>query len=295
MSSIVSTVTHSINATQANFENDVLKASLNTPVLVDFWADWCGPCKSLGPVLEKLAAEFNGAFTLAKVNADTEQALVGMFGVRSLPTVVMIKDGQIADGFAGALPEGEIRAFLAKFVEGPILLADDTQAANQDAQATDNESPEQAIARLQKTLAADPDNSDLKLELATALMRTGDVKTVAAMFESLPSDSIDDPRAARLRLWLALAKELDNAPQEAELRSRIEQDPKDLAAHDLLGARLLLDGQAEPALEEFLRVLATDRAWNEGRARQRLLMAFQMLDDATLVGTYRRKMASLLF
>lgn len=291
----MSTVAHSINATQANFENDVLKASLQAPVLVDFWADWCGPCKSLGPVLEKLAAEFNGAFTLAKVNADTEQALVGMFGVRSLPTVVMIKDGQIADGFAGALPEGEIRAFLAKFVEGPILLADDAQAADQDAQATDNESPEQAIARLQKTLAADPDNSDLKLELATALMRTGDVKTVAAMFESLPSDSIDDPRAARLRLWLALAKELDNAPQEAELRSRIEQDPKDLAAHDLLGARLLLNGRAEPALEEFLRVLATDRAWNEGRARQRLLTAFQMLDDATLVGTYRRKMASLLF
>lgn len=290
----MSTAAHCINATQANFEEDVLKASLNTPVLVDFWADWCGPCKSLGPMLEKLAAEYNGAFTLAKVNADTEQALVGMFGVRSLPTAIMIKDGQIADGFAGALPEGEIRAFLAKFVQQPKPAADDASSLAQEPQVAVSESPEQALVRLQQALAADPDNGNLKLELALAWMRIGNTEAADAELGSLPTELADDARAVRLRQMLELATEVKNAASVAELRARTERDPGDLAAHDLLGVRLLLDGQNEAALQEFLAILKADRTWNKGRARQRLLTAFQMIDDAKLVATYRRQMASLL-
>ena len=111
------TVSHVFDVDQQAFEADVLQASLTTPVLVDFWATWCEPCKTLGPMLEKLAAEYNGAFRLGKVDVDTQQELAGMFGIRSIPTVVLVKDGQVLDGFTGALPEGQLREFLSRHVQ----------------------------------------------------------------------------------------------------------------------------------------------------------------------------------
>jgi putative thioredoxin len=280
---------HVFDVDQDNFETDVLQASLTTPVLVDFWAEWCGPCKTLGPLLEKLAAQFNGAFRLGKVDVDKNQELAGMFGIRSIPTVMLVKDGQILDGFAGALPEGQLREFLAKHVQ-PLEVAEPAVEAD-----VPEESPEQAINRLQQAIAAAPDKSELKLELALALMRTGNTAAAAAELDALPANLATDARAVRLRSQLELASALANSPPASTLRQRIATNPEDWEAHDLLGLHLLLDNAPEQGLEHWLTILAKARDWNDGQAKKRLLAAFNTLEDAALVGRYRRRMASLLF
>jgi putative thioredoxin len=282
---------HVFDVTTATFEQDVLQASLEQPILVDFWAEWCGPCKSLGPLLEKVVEAHHGAVRLAKVDVDKEQQLAAMFGVRSIPTVVLVRDGQIADGFAGALPEGQIREFLARHVqprEAPVEVEAEASPAIE-------ESPEQAIARLQQEIAAEPDKAELHLDLAVALMQVGNAAAAEVELDGLPANLASDDRAKRLRAQLDLAGVLVDAPSLAELRARIERDGDDHAARDLLGVRLLVGGDAEAGLEQFLTVLKTDRHWNDGLARKRLVAAFNVLDDADLVGTYRRRMSSLLF
>ena len=281
----------SSTSTPDNLEKDVLQASLSTPVLVDFWATWCEPCKTLGPMLEKLAGEFHGAFRLGKVDVDAHQELAGMFGIRSVPTVMLVKDGQILDGFSGALPEGQLREFLGRHVTPSEADATAAPAAEEVA----SESPEDAVNRLQQAIATEPDKPELKLDLALALMQTGNAAGAEAELNALPANLATDARAVRLRSQLELARALDGAPDLATLRQRVETDESDWAARDLLGVRLLLEGDAGAGLEQFLAVLEKAREWNDGAAKKRLLAAFATLDDAELVGRYRRRMASLLF
>lgn len=280
--------THVFDVREDNFEAEVLQASLTTPILVDFWATWCGPCKTLGPMLEKLAAEFNGAFRLAKVDVDKSQQLAGMFGIRSIPTVMLVKDGQILDGFQGALPEGQLREFLLRHVQ-PL-----DGAANDESEAAP-ESPEETINRIQQAIAAEPERAELKLDLALALMRAGNADAAETELSSLPANLATDARAVRLRSQLDLARALKGAPSLAELQQRVQADAGDWAARDLLGVRLLLEGDAPAGLDQFLVTLEKARDWNDGQAKKRLLAAFTTLDDAELVGRYRRRMASLLF
>lgn len=281
--------THVFDVREDNFETEVLQASLTTPILVDFWAKWCGPCKTLGPMLEKLAGEFNGAFRLAKVDVDKSQQLAAMFGIRSIPTVMLVKDGQIVDGFAGALPEGQLREFLQRHVQ-----ALDGEANDHDVEVVP-ESPEEAINRLQQAIAAEPEQAELKLDLALALMRAGHADAAEAELSSLPANLATDARAVRLRSQLDLARALAGAPSLPELQQRVQADAGDWAARDLLGVRLLLEGDAAAGLDQFLAILGKARDWNDGQAKKRLLAAFTTLDDAELVGSYRRRMASLLF
>ena len=283
-------VSHVFDVDQQTFEADVLQASLTTPVLVDFWATWCEPCKTLGPMLEKLAAEYNGAFRLGKVDVDGQQELAGMFGIKSIPTVMLVKDGQVLDGFAGALPEGQLREFLSRHVqplEGAVLdeTPDDTEA----------ETPEQAINRLQQEIATAPDKAELKLDLALALMHTGQTEAAETQLAALPANLATDARAVRLRSELELAHALKDAPDLATLQQAVTTTPDDWAARDQLGVRLLLEGDVEAGLEQFLTILQKARDWNDGQAKKRLLAAFATLDDAELVGRYRRRMASMLF
>jgi putative thioredoxin len=280
------------DATQANFENDVINASFDQPVLVDFWATWCEPCKTLGPLIEKVVAEYNGTVRLAKVDCDKEQQLAAMFGVRSIPTVVLVREGQLVDGFTGALPEAQLREFLARHAQpGEALPVDEAfEAAPRVA-----ETPEQAIARIQQAIAQAPDKADLKLDLALALMRAGNVDGARAELDALPANLASDDRARRLRGQLELADALKDAPSAAELERRVASDPADLAARDLLGLRLLIGGDPAGGLEHLLGVLKADRTWNDGQAKKHLVTAFNVLDDADLVGTYRRRMSSLLF
>jgi len=280
--------THVFDVDQENFEAEVLQASLTTPILIDFWATWCGPCKTLGPLLEKLATAFNGAFRLAKVDVDKNQQLAGMFGVRSIPTVILVKDGQIVDGFAGALPEGQLREFLERHVQPREDEAEPAALAPA-------ETPEQTVERVRAEIAAEPDRSELKLDLALALMKAGQADAAEAELTALPANLATDARAVRLRSQVDLARALEGAPAQAELQQRVQADAADWQARDLLGVRLLLDGEAAAGLEQFLAVLEKARDWNDGQAKKRLLAAFATLDDAELVGKYRRRMASLLF
>ena len=286
--------THVFDATEATFEADVIQASLTTPVLVDFWAAWCAPCKSLGPILEKVVASFNGALKLAKVDTEAQQQLAAAFGIRSLPTVVLVKDGQMIDGFMGALPETAVREFLQRhnIVANP---AEEVDAEKQTAIATPAETPEQAIARLQQAIAATPDRAELKLDLAQAYLRAGLADAAVTELDNLPPNLAEDAKAKRLRNQIDFARALDQAPDIDTLRARLAKDPNDHAARDLLGVRLVMEGDAAAGLEEFLYILKTQRGWNGGAAKKRLVAAFDVLDDAELISTYRRKMASLLF
>jgi putative thioredoxin len=240
-------------------------------------------------MLEKLTAEFNGAFRLGKVDVDKHQQLAGMFGIRSIPTVVLVKDGQVLDGFAGALPEGKLREFLLRHLQ-PL---EGTPA--DDAIEEAPETPEQAVERLQQAIAAEPERSELKLDLALAQMRAGQIDAAEAGLAALPVNLATDARAVRLRNQLDLARALQGAPSLAELRQRVQTDGNDWEARDLLGVRLLLEDDAAAGLDQFLAILQHAREWNDGQGKKRLLAAFSTLDDADLVGRYRRRMASLLF
>ncbi|HSE11734.1 MAG TPA: thioredoxin [Rudaea sp.] len=282
---------HVFDATELTFEADVIRASLTTPVLVDFWAAWCGPCKSLTPILEKVVASYNGAVRLAKVDTDAEMQLAAAFGVRSLPTVVLVKGGQMIDGFMGALPESAVREFLQRHIVANVAEEQkDTAPAPADA-----EPPERAIARLQQEIAGAPNKPELKLELAMAFMRAGLADAAQTELDALPPNLAEDAKAKRLRHQIDFARTLEGAPDLATLYTRVEQNPADHASRDLLGVRLLIEGEAAAGLEEFLTILRTQRDWNDGQAKKRLIAAFATLDDEDLVGTYRRKMASLLF
>ncbi|WP_297901150.1 tetratricopeptide repeat protein [Metallibacterium sp.] len=289
---------HALDVNQANFDAEVMQASMRQPVLIDFWADWCAPCKQLKPVLEKLAAEYNGAFRLARVDADQEMALTGMFGIRSLPTVVLIKDGQPLDGFMGAHPERNVREFLQRNGIRPqpgSAGVEDAAAAADTPVVKALESPGAALARAQSAVAAQPDNDGLKLDLALAQMRAGQAEAAATTLDALPANLASDTRAQRLRGELELARALAGAPDRAALEQRIAASAKDYAARDLLAVRQLLGGHAQSALEGWLALLRDAREWEGGLAKKRLLAAFALLDDADLVGQARRRMSSLLF
>ncbi len=281
---------HVFDATLAAFEQEVLLASREVPVLVDFWATWCGPCKTLTPILEKLAAEFHGAFRLAKVDVDKEQQLAGYFQIRSVPTVMLVKGGQIVDGFPGALPEGELRKFLATYGITPAEAPADV--APEEAPPVD---PEAEVVRLRHAVAETPDDDALKLDLVLSLLQVGGATEAERLLDALPANLATDDRAVKARARLGFAALLKDAPPAVVLEQAIAADPADLRARHLLGARRLVEGDAEAALAQFLEMLKRDRGFEEGLPRKALIDAFRVVEDEDLVGTYRRKMASVLF
>lgn len=281
---------HVFNATTDTFETEVLQKSMTTPVLVDFWASWCGPCKTLGPILEKLAGEYNGAFELAKVDVDAEQQIAAAFQIRSVPTVFLIRDGQIVDGFPGALPEGQLRAFLKQHGVEPAEAA-----ANDEPEALTPLSPAEQAAALRQAIAAEPDRDELKLDLALALLATGDAAEAETLLDALPANLATDERALKARARLGFSALLKDAPPAQALEAALARDENDLRARYLLGVHKLVAGDAEGALEQFIELLRRDRTWEDGLARKALIDAFRVIEDQDLVGKYRRRMSSLLF
>ncbi len=279
------------DATAESFETEVLQKSLQVPVLVDFWAPWCGPCKTLGPILEKLAADYNGAFLLAKVDVDKEQQLAAAFQVRSIPTVMLVKGGQLVDGFPGALPEGQLREFLTHHGIEPLAVVEEAVAP--DAAPTPAD-PHTELLRLRKAVELEPEQSSLKLDLALALLALGHAHEAEQLLDALPANLSTDDRAVKARARLGFAALLQDAPPPQVLEAAIAANPDDLRARHLLGAHAIVTGNSEAGLEQFLEMLRRNRSYENGLPRLALIDAFRVIEDEDLVGRYRRRMASLL-
>jgi putative thioredoxin len=281
-----------VDVTQANFEQDVLVASTQVPVLIDFWAPWCAPCRQLTPVLEKIVDEAGGALILAKINTDTEMQIAQLFGIRSLPTVMLMRDGRPVDGFMGALPESGVREFLATHLgELPPPGAE----AIEDEPIIDERTPEEKVTELRAKLAAEPDKDETKLELAQALLESGDVDEVETLLGTLTPANDTGDAAKKLRAQIEFARALKDAPPPRELAAAVQQDPANLRARHQLGTRLLLGGQPADAFEQFLEIMKRDRKFDEDLGRKALVAAFQLVDDPDLVSSTRRKMSAMLF
>ena len=283
--------THVFDATAATFEDEVIRTSVETPVLVDFWAPWCGPCKTLGPLLEKLATDYNGAFVLAKIDVDKEQELAAAFQIRSVPTVMLVKGGQLVDGFPGALPEGQLREFLKHHGIEPAEAPAEPEAAAEIEAPLD---PHAEVMRLRKAIEAEPDKDELKLDLVLALLQTGAASEAGQLLDALPANLATDDRAVKARAGLEFAALLADAPPAETLEAAIAADAGDLRARHLLGVRKLVGGDAEAGLMQFIEMLQRDRSYGDGLARKSLIDAFRVIEDADLVSRYRRKMSSLL-
>jgi putative thioredoxin len=243
-------------------------------------------------VLEKLAGEYAGGFVLAKVDVDKEQQLAGYFQIKSIPTVMLLKDGQIVDGFPGALPEGQLREFLSH--HGVQPAAADSAEAETEA-APEKPDPHVEVLRLRAEAQAAPERDELKLDLALALLATGASAEAKQLLDALPANLSTDERAVRAHASLGFHSLLTEAPPRANLEAAIAADPADLRARHLLGVRLLLEGEEAAGLDQFLEMLRRDRNYGEQLAKRSLIDAFRVLEDADLVSATRRRMASLLF
>ncbi len=274
----------------STFQTEVIDASTQVPVLVDFWAPWCGPCRALSPVLDRLAGEYGDRIRIVKVNSDDEQQLAARYGVRSIPNVKAFVDGQVVDEFLGAQPESAVRAFIEALLPSP---ADILRQRGREALGAGDVA--QGIALLTEARSADPRNAGTTLDLAEALLSAGESREASRILESLNPiaslDGADEHRFAQLRIRLDAAA----ASDEPELRTRIDRDPADLSARLALAKRLLAADRAEEAMDQLLEVVRRDRRFEDDGGRKALLQAFQFLGpDHPLVPRYRKLLAATL-
>jgi len=288
-------MSQALAVTTADFETEVIAASLHTPVLVDFWAPWCAPCRALGPVLDKLAGELAGRLKVVKVNTDEEMQLASVFGIRSLPTVVLIKDGQPVDGFMGAQPEGVIRQWLAPHLPDADAAVEPEVAEPASAAPAASFDPVQRLAQARHALAEAPEDGERRLDLVEALLAAGELDEALSRLDDLPADLATGDRARRARALLDFHYQAARAPAVPALDARLQANADDHEARHLLGVRLLLDGDAPAALDAFLEIMRRDRKYGDDLGRKALVQAFAVVDDAELVGQVRRRMSSLLF
>jgi putative thioredoxin len=280
---------HTIDVGSANFRDVVLEGSKQRPVIIDFWAPWCGPCQILKPILEKLAAEYAGKFTLAKINSDENQQIAAEFGVRGIPAVKAVVDGRLVDEFTGVLPESQVRAFIERVVPSPSeLVRKHARTCMESGQHSE------ALALLEQALALDARNEAAivdKLEVLVALDRIAEAN---ALLDTLDLLTLDEPRVATLKAQIGFSASGGEEP--AALVARIEKNPSDLAARLELARHHVRVQAFEPALEQLLEIIRRDRKFGDDAGRRTMLDIFHLLGaDSELVGKYRRMLASALY
>ncbi len=294
-----------IDVTIENFETEVIAASMSQPVLVDFWAPWCGPCKVIGPILEKLEAEYAGAFKLVKIDSDQEQQIAAAFGVRSIPTCILLMNGQPVDGFMGAVPEGQLRQFLDKHLPAGTEGEQEEPLPEAPLDAQDQ------LEQLQHAVATNPADDDARFEYVKALLLAGRLADAKAAFEPVAG------KAAGIRRLESLQRVIDAmdfASQQGDavqalagLDMRIGADRRDFEAR--FGKARLLAAQQRwtEAMDELLEILMRDKAWNEDTARKTYIAILDVIEppkpavaegqippDDPTVATYRRRLSSVV-
>ena len=299
-----------IDVTVENFETEVIAASMSTPVLVDFWAPWCAPCKTLGPILEKLEVAYEGRFKLVKIDSDQEQQLAGAFGIRSIPTCILLINGQPVDGFQGALPEGQVREFLDKHVpsaEEAEALVEEEEA--QDALAEGD--TDTALEKLQHAVATDPANDDARFDYIKLLLQLGRDDDAKVAFAPVIAKAATVRKFDALQRWMNAidfaAAHADAAVAQAAFDAQIAANKRDFDAR-FGRARLLIAAQRwTDAMDELLDILMRDKAWSDDLARKTYVAILELIEppkvkvadgqippDDPVVSTYRRRLSSVI-
>jgi putative thioredoxin len=303
-----------IDITLENFQAELIDGSMNTPVLLDIWAEWCGPCKQLGPVLEKLEVEYDGRFSLAKLDADKvpqiSQQLSEMFGVRSIPFCVMFKGGQPVDGFVGAIPADEIRTFLDKHVPpAEELAAADAEEAAHDALAEGD--TEGALEKLQHAVATDPANDDARFDYVKLLLQEGRADDAKVAFAPVIAKTALVRRFDALQRWMAAidfaAPPVGELRQTAEFDALIAANKRDFDARFGRTQVLMAEQRWTDAMDELLDILMRDKSWNEELARKTYVAILDIIEPLKVkvadgqipptdptVSTYRRRLSSVV-
>ena len=270
--------------TLANFEADLINGSMQQPVLLDIWAPWCGPCKQLGPVLEKLEVAYAGRFKLAKLNSDEQPEIAGQlsqaFGVRSIPFCVMFVGGNPVDGFVGALPEAQVRAFLDKHVPSTDALEAEAELDEAEALIAEGDA-ESALARLQQAVAIDPANDGARFDYVKLLLETGQLAQAEQAYAPVASKAIADARLEALGRWIAAHRSAGAARSAEALAAAISTNKRDFEARFELAQRHFATGRFIEAMDELLEIVMRDKAWNQEAARKTYVAILTLMTKPT--------------
>ncbi|TDQ83079.1 thioredoxin [Dongia mobilis] len=287
------------DATQNTFKADVIDASMQVPVIVDFWAPWCGPCKQLGPLLEKVVKEARGAVRMVKINVDENQALAGQMRIQSIPAVYAFFQGRPVDGFQGLQPEGQLKAFVGRLAQlggggGPSPIDDALEQADAAHAEGDHATATEIYGQI---LEHEPENLKAIAGIVRCLIALGEVEQAAEFLGRTPKGKENDAAIAGARAQLEVAQAGAKAAGQADaLRARVDANPKDFEARHELAQALFAGGDREGAIDQLLEIVRVNRAWNEEAARKQLVTFFEAMgptDPLTLSG--RRRLSSLLF